>query len=213
MFRFKSLNSTTIVITMFLLQSCFPGTTFKGTKFCPAYLEEGDAILVGALPMKNWESQVASIRKELKDRKTKVLYAPEEEWNLRAAGILNPLDTIYYTRLMEKGITHILLVSEVSAKEGILYDYKSPYEIAQEQNPFYPNTTTLNESDYSAELKIQLISVRTKQFYSFHATSQINGMQMDKDDGGRTTVNAGSVDQARNVAIRKSAKRIAKYCR
>src|SRR5690606_12016860 len=98
--------------------------------------------------------QVASIRKELKDRKTKVLYAPEEEWNLRAAGILNPLDSTYYKRLMEKGITHILLVSEVNANEGIFYDYKSPYEIAQEQNPFYPNTTMLNESDYSAELKI-----------------------------------------------------------
>src|SRR5690606_32569481 len=192
---------------------CLPGTTFKGTKFCPAYLEEGDAILVGALPMKNWESQVASIRKELKNRKIKVLYAPEEEWNLRAAGILNPLDTTYFTRLMEKGITHILLVTEVSANRGDVYSYKTPFEMAQELNPFYPYKSDQNDNDYTAELAIYLLSVKTKQFYSFTAESRINGVQIKEDDGGRTTVNAGSIDQARNIAIRKSAKRIAKYCR
>jgi hypothetical protein len=92
-------------------------------------------VVVSALSSKNWEYQIDLIRKEFKTRNVKVLYAPEEAWTLRAAGVTNPLDSNSYPSLQKKGITHILLIGESDVKKGNVYDYKTPDELAMERNP------------------------------------------------------------------------------
>src|SRR5688572_19157075 len=209
---FRKTRLPLLLIIGFFVQSCLPSTRFKGSKFCPAYLKKGDQILVNALAGGNADYQINLIRKEMNGRGIKVLYAPEEEWSLRAAGVENPLDTLYHEKLQQKGITHLLLIREVSSSEGDLYDYKTPYEIALSQNPYGPYPISAEASPHKIELVIQLVSLATRQFYSFRVNTQVNGVQVRDDDGGRNTINAGSVGKARNVAIKKAAGRIAKYC-
>jgi hypothetical protein len=196
-----------------ILQSCLPTTNFKGSNVCPAYLKTGDQILVNALAGDNWDHHLRLIRKEMKGRGVTILYAPEEEWSLRAAGIANPLDTMYYEKLLQKGITHLLLIREVSSSEGNLYDYKTPYELGLEQNPFDPYKIPARANPHKVELLMQLISLKTKQFYSFRVETQVSGVQVRDDEGGQSTVNAGGLTKARNVAIKKGVGRIGKYCR
>jgi hypothetical protein len=209
----KKTRLPSLFLIVFFLHSCLPTTSFKGSKFCPSYLKKGDQILVNALADENWEYYIGLIRKEMKGRGVSVLYAPEEEWNLRAAGITNPLDTLCYTKLTRKGITHLLLVREVNSSEGDSYDYKTPYELGLEHNLYDPFKIPAHASPYKVELLMHLVSLETKQFYSFRVDTQVNGAQVRDDDGGQHTVNAGSLDKARNVAIKKGVARIAKYCR
>jgi hypothetical protein len=198
---------------VFFVQSCLPSTSFKGSKFCPAYLKKGDQVLVNALAGGNSDYQISLIRKEMSGRGIKVLYAPEEEWNLRVAGVDNPFDTMFHEKLQQKGITHLLLIREVNSSEGYLYDYKTPYEIGLSQNPYGPYQSSAQASPYKVELVIQLVSLETRQFYSFQVNTAVNGVQVRDDDGGQNTLNAGSLVKARNVAIKKGAGRIAEYCR
>jgi hypothetical protein len=85
--------------------------------------------------------------------------------------------------------------------------------MSHELNPFYPSTRDQNGNMHQAELAVDLLSIKTKQSYSFTVISRISGVEIRHDDGGQSSVNAGSVEQARNLSIKKSAKRIAKYCR
>jgi hypothetical protein len=210
---FKNSPLCLLLLLILFLQSCLPTTHFKGSNVCPAYLKTGDHILVNALAGNNWDYQIRLIRKEMKGRGVNVLYAPEEEWSLRAAGIVNPLDTMYYEKLQQKGITHLLLIREVNSSEGNVYDYKTPYELGLGQNPYDPYKIPAQANPHKVEMLMQLVSLKTKQFYSFQVDTQVSGVQVRDDDGGQNTINAGGLTKARNVAIKKGVGRIAKYCR
>lgn len=196
-----------------LLTSCIPGTKFTGTEHCPAYLNNGDGVLVSALPYSNWELQLNAIKKELSRRKVMVRYAPEEEWNLRAMGVTNPLDTTFYPKLLEKGITHLLQVATGPASSGNALTSKTPYELLLELNPFQPYPATPATNVYKSEVTLHLIALKTKQVYSFNAETQINGVELRHDNGTRSNVNPGSIEQATFYVVKKSAERIARFCK
>lgn len=194
------------------LQSCVPTTKINGSTFCPAYLKEGDRVLLGALPSDNSDYHFDLIQKELKRRDVTISYAPQEDWNLRASGISNPLDTTYYKKLLQKGITHLLIISESSTR-GDAYTYMTPFERSLEQNPYNVNTILDQPAKSKVEMLVKLISFRSGQVYAFQVSTNVGGLQIKDNDGGQTTVNPGGLAQARNVAIRKVAKRIVKYCK
>jgi hypothetical protein len=195
-----------------LIISCVPATQFSGNQSCAPYLSPGDKVLVAALEGKNSTFQIKAIRAALKDRDVQVLYAPEEEWTLRNAGVINPLDTTAYPILLKHGISHILLARPLAAALGDIVAYKTPHELSQESNAYHPYPASAHNV-YNAGMMIDLISTKSRQVFSFRAETNINGMEIQGDDGGRTNVNAGSVDQARLIAIRKSARRIAALCK
>lgn len=211
LFRCLEKQKITILIVVTILFHGCVSTRYTGTQHCAPYLKEGDKILVSALPSTNWEYQVNLIRKELKGRNVKVLYAPEEEFNLRAAGVINPLDSVFYTQLMKKGITHLLLIREVDSRQGDVWDYKTPYELSLELNPYHYYHTPDNE--YKTVIAMKLLSLNTKQLYSFTTETSISGVSINDKHGGSNDVNAGSIGRARNIAIKKGVRRIAKNCR
>jgi hypothetical protein len=196
-----------------IVAGCVPSTKFSGTTHCAPFLSDGDVVLVSALPGDNWELQFAAIKKELGTRGVKVLYAPEEEWTLRAAGIPNPLDTTNYKKLYNKGISHLLLVAAGQYSRGDLYTVKTPHELALELNPFHPYPASPVQNIYKAQVNMHLVSVKTKQLYSFTAETQLSGLEVRHDDGGRSNVNAGSIEQATYFAVKKGTERIVKNCR
>jgi hypothetical protein len=63
------------------------------------------------------------------------------------------------------------------------------------------------------ELAMQLFSLKTHDLYSFTIETNVGGVEIRDDDGGRSTVNAGGLDKARNVALRKGVQRIVKNCK
>ena len=164
------------------------------------------------MPYDNIEHKLTVLRSELRKRNVEMLYAPEQEYPLRALGILNPLDTVSYPKLLTKGITHILLVNEIAATGAALYSYKTPFELSQQFNPFNPYPGDVIAPASKSEMVFQLVSIKAGTVYSFSTTTQIGGLEIRGNDGGRTAVNSSSVDQARNIALKKGVQRINKYC-
>jgi hypothetical protein len=202
-----------IIASVWFVAACMPSTKVKGSQHCPAYLSYGDQILLNALPYSNSEYLVNEVRRTLKDRQVRVLYAPEEEYNLRAKGVRNPLDTSYYHQLFKNDITHILLITEVGYQEGSFTSYKTPFELSQEMNPFNAYSSMPNDESYKSEMAMVLISTRTKHHYTFHLETNVSGIKVREDEGGQTAVNAGGMTTARNAAIRKGAEVIARNCK
>ncbi len=209
----RSFAQTILFSALLLLTGCAPGTKFSGTSHCPSYLSDGDVILVSALRGNNQVLQLDAIRKKMSGRNVKVHYAPEEEYNLRAAGVTNPLDTAFYPTLLRNGITHLLQITPDRASSGRPYDYKTPYELSLELNPFHPSPPGGSQNVYKSVVTMHLISLKTKQYYAFKIESQIHGLEVRHDDGGRSNVNAGSVDQAMYYAVKKGADKISENCR
>lgn len=198
-----------------ILAAIMPGcssTRFNGDAHCPAYLSGGDKILLTSLPFKNPELKLEDIRRQFSSRKVEVLYAPEEEFQLRASGVLNPLDSVYFPLLKKKGITHLMVITEGDHKEGAWISSRTPFEVSQEYNPYSstpdPTTNTMSK----AEMNVFFIRLDNKQHYSFSAITSVSGAEIREDDGGRSNVNVGGLSKARNVALRKSIQRVTKEC-
>jgi len=195
-----------------LLAGCISQTKFSGTTHCPSYLKDGDQILVNTLAFEHVSFKLELLRDELKGRNVKIVYTPEEEYTLRAAGILNPLDTASYTTLLRKGITHILLIHETSYQQGSALMSQTPFELALQFNLYNPYPGHNHTDTPTTEMLFHFISLKTKLRYAFTVRSQAGSMEVRDDDGDRTTFN-GSIDRARNVALKKGMQRIAENCR
>lgn len=211
-FYFIALRLLLLVLIVTCLQGCV-STRHTGTTHCPPYLKDGDKILVNALSSADWKHQVQLIWKELKDRNVEVLYTPEEEYDLRKAGVINPLDSGFYKHLLAMGITHLLIIREVDSKRGDLWIYRTPHESSVEFNPYYPEKGISDENSYRSEIAMQLLALDTKQLYSFITKTQVNDVNVRDKQGGNNNINASGAGHARNIAIKKGAQRIAAYCR
>ncbi len=92
--------------------SCI-GTRYQGMTTCPVALTPADKVLVPYLhPILLAQSATyfRFLKKRFDEQKIPVLYAPEEEWALKAAGIQNPLDSAQFLALLRQGYTHLLLI-------------------------------------------------------------------------------------------------------
>lgn len=199
------------IILIVVMASC-SSTQFGGDAHCPAYLAEGDKVLLTSLPFKDWELHLENIRRRVSSRKVEVLYAPEEEFQLRASGILNPLDSVYFTQLRKKGITHLMVITEGARKEGALISSRTPFEMSQEYNPYSSTSPEPDNTVSKAEIQVFFIRLENKQHYSFTAVTSVSGAEIRESNGGRTNVNAGGLSKARKVALCKSIQRITKEC-
>jgi hypothetical protein len=209
-FRYSKLQNLFLFIPAVILSGCFSSTRFKGLEYCPAYLSAGDTVVIKSLPLRNHEIILESINKQFKSRGVTALYAPAEEWRLKAAGILDISDSINNKLLLANGITHVLDFQQGYTKSGTFYNYEfdDPF---RKNDPYYirPN----DEDDYVVELEIRLQAIKARQEYRFRVTTDIGGAEIKDDDDGATSINFGSIERAINIAIKKSAKRIAKNCR
>ena len=147
----------------------------------------------------------------LSKQNIKVQYAPEEEFNLRATGVINPLDTTSYPLLIEKGITHVMVIREVRSQPGQFITSKTPFELSQDVNA-YRSVAVNDDATSAVEIAMHLIRLKDGQDYSFLVTTNVSGVRTQGQDSGTTTVNAGGLTMARNVAIRKGVRRLSEIC-
>lgn len=216
-FSFKQIGPWLPLLLLSGFGSGCISTRYQGMTTCPVALLPTDKVLVPYLhpiPLASSVYYFRNLKKQFDKQKIPVRYAPEEEWSLKAAGIQNPVDTVYFPALRREGYTHLLLIERLSTREaeGNLNVYTA-WEISQLDLP-YPAARSLEGMDHQATLRfrVQALDTRTTLFAGTVRTN-ISPLVKQDDDGGRTLVNLGSVEMATGKALTKGVKRLFEKCK
>jgi hypothetical protein len=195
------------VASAFLLTSCAI-TTFKQVSPKTAVLRPGDKCLLVNLPGQDHAMYTRTLASMLEKKRVEFKYLPAQEWELRAAGILNPLDSSKFEKLRDLGYTHLLAISELSNRSENSFAYYTPaevqmVEIAEVYNP--RSTQNGNES----EILLQLVPISDiNATYALTAKTNITHMTIRGKDQSETFLNPTSVETARFNAAKKAAKKM-----
>jgi len=141
-----------------LFSSCI-STRYQGMNTCTVILGPADKVLVPYLrpiPLVRSATYFQALKKQFDDHGVPIKYAPEEEWELKAAGINNPLDSAQYPALRRQGYTHLLLIERVAQQEAAGgWSAYTPWEVSQRNLPNQA-ARPLTEMDHQATLVFQL---------------------------------------------------------
>lgn len=179
---------------------------------CLKELESGSRLLVPWLPEKNTEFYLNGLRKIHKRQNIEIISVAEKEWDLKAAGITDPLDSSNFPALRESGFTHLLLIQELSNRSESKYVYYTPEELSRE-NVIYAYKPSWQERGNQSEILLQLVPLNDiKATHSIVAKTVIGHLIVRNLDRGETNLNPTSVESARYKALVKAAKRMLDEC-
>ncbi|HEX8657874.1 MAG TPA: hypothetical protein VF690_10085 [Hymenobacter sp.] len=109
-----------LLVTM-AVSSCI-STRYQGMNTCPVTLGPTDKVLVlylRPIPLARSATYFQALKKQFDEHRVPVRYAPEEEWELRAAGVNNPLDSTQYPALRRQGYTYCCSSSAWRSKKPL----------------------------------------------------------------------------------------------
>lgn len=200
-----------IILVGALLIGC-SSTKYETVTACSAGLKGGDKILLIWFPNYNTEIFINRLQKRFNNEHIEIFDSQQEEWNLKVAGIHQPLDSLNRVKLLALGYTHLLMLGQMDERSQDFYNYYTETEVRQEQD-HHGYKPTLTQHGSQSEVMFQLLGLREyNAFYKLQVKSTINPIGCRGKNGGETQINASSVASARMLAIKKGTKRILKKC-
>jgi hypothetical protein len=202
----KKGHISSVVVALIVLQSC-ANTTFKGSKSCPLPILNNDKILVLNLPFNGNFAPFEGMKKQFAKKGVHAAYIFEEEWNLKAAGIGNPSDTAYASKMMGLGYRYLLSVKGLERNSALLYNQVAgteQYGLAEVENEDGSSRATIQFELYSLEQKRVVFATNVKTTISPFTIPSKNG---------KTEINISSSESASTIAMRKMAKKLMKVCK
>lgn len=202
-----------LLVLMYLLLSAGCATTrFSHESPCLKVLKPGSRVLVPWVPGANEEFYVRGLKKVYNKRNIEITSVHEQEWNLMASGVLDPLDSSSNAALQTLGFTHLFLIQELSYRSEIEYGYYTSLELSLE-NATYPHKRYWEGRWNQSKLLLQLIPLDDiKAMNSVVAETVVSPMVFGNKTKGETYINPTTVESARYKAMMKASKRIIKKC-
>ena len=213
MMRFCSaiLRLIYVSLSIFVLGTLFIScakTQYIRTSPSAIVLNSGAKCLVPHLPDRYTDYYLKDLTTIFERKNIDIKYFPQEEWNLRVSGVIDPLDSMSFSKLQKAGYTHLLVITELMNKSGDNLTYYTPPEVENRRNSSYRHDTS-NQSKISMQL-IPLSDVRAA--HTVIASTRISSIGIRGKHGGETRVNPTSVNTARFKAMRKAAARMLEQC-
>jgi hypothetical protein len=196
-----------------LLGSSCVTTRFQETTTCAVLLKSGDRCLLPWLPANESEILLRQINSQFQKKEVEVRYMPAEEWNLRAAGVSNSLDSAQFASLKKLGYSHFLLIKEISNRKENSYAYFTPIELGWSKT-LYGYNPLWDQQGNQSELIVQLIPIGDLlAAHQVKVKTTIGSLIVRHKDSSESYVNVSSVATARAIAIRKGIKKLFKDCK
>ncbi len=176
-------------------------------------LKSGDQYLMPWLPKDQSEILTESISSQFQKKGIDVRYMPAEEYNLRAAGVSNPLDSTQFASLKKLGYSHFLLIKEISNQNERAFSYFTSTELGWAKT-LYPYNPSWNERGNQSEVLIQLIPIGDLGgAHQVIVKTTIGHLTLRHKDSSETYVNVTDAATARAIAIRKGIKKLFEQCK
>jgi len=187
-------------------------THFRQTGPCLRALEPQSMLLVPWLPEKNTEFYLKGLQKIYKKQNIEIAYAEEQEWNLRASGVTNPMDSSTFSLLKKTGFTHLLLLKEISSRSESTYASYTPLEVSQGSG-MYGYKPSWQEQGNQSEISLQLVPLNdVKATHTVIAKTIISHLMVRHKNKGESHINLTTVESARYKAMVKASKRMLEGC-
>lgn len=206
------LLSVGLLFSSLLLAAGCATTRFSEPGPCLKAIKADSKLLVPWLPEKNRAFYLKGLERVYERQDIEVLSAAEQEWNLRAFGIENPLDTSSFGILEGAGFTHLLLIREISNRSESGYAYYTPAELSWE-NVLYADKPSWHEQGNQSKIEMRLVPLDdVTGAHTVIAETTIGHLAVRDKRGGETYINPTTIESARYKAMVKASKRMLKDC-
>lgn len=209
-------NPVCAIILATLAAGCVPTTRIIAPYACIEKLPTEEKVLFYYAPEPWSEQKFTLAEKRFASEKRTLKFTPREEYDLRRAGILNPLDSQYHKPLLQKGYSHILIITDHGGRQDaspVLSFTTLETSLSAAGTPT-SHFNHLPENVSTASLGFFLYSLRDRRVYChFEVNARISPVQVNNGDGGTNSYNLSNVAMAESKALSRGIRHLLKQCR